>query len=504
MNTNASLQCSRVEALAQKRQQLRATHQQRTERPTPSPAAKADPVVYAEEVLGLRAWGRQAELLRAGRDFPRVTVTSGHKTGKTRSLAILAWWFTSDPVARPEARVPMTSSSAGQLKRALWREVTALWRLAIARGYDLPEPALDPATGVRWPDGREIFGFSTKDAEKAAGVSGAWIKYLIDEASGVATTIFEAIEGNRAGGSNGSTSTVLASNPTQQSGEFFESHHSKRGLYRPLSISSEDAAESTPPIPGIATREWVAEKRREWGPDWRTSPIYAVRVLGRFPATATDAVMGLTMVLEAVARYSDAEPSGPLVIGLDVARFGDDETVAAPRRGKYVYPLLRLAPADGPETASHLLRALADAGYLKGDAKPQVNVDANGIGVAVFDALARSDKVKAVAVNTSVASTSPDEYLNLRAELHFIGRDWLREGGALPDDAKLQAEMVAPKYRTDARGRIQVESKDDLKKRLPGGRSPDACDAWLLSLYAAPVTAPARTTILRPQRSAVW
>ena len=130
-------------------------------------------------------WDEQAKFLRAARDHARVTVTSGHKTGKTRSLGVLAWWFTSDPDARPEARVPMTSSSAEQLKRALWREVTALWRLAVARGYDLPEPALDPATGVRWDDGREIFGFSTRDAERAAGVSGAWIKYLIDEASGV-------------------------------------------------------------------------------------------------------------------------------------------------------------------------------------------------------------------------------------------------------------------------------------------------------------------------------
>ena len=122
----------------------------------------------------------------------------------------------------------------------------------------------------------------------------------------------------------------------------------------------------------------------------------------------------------------------------------------------------------------------------------------------MFDALARNATVKAVAVNTSVASSSVNEYINLRSELHFAGRDWLREGGAIPDDAKLQAEMVAPKYRTDARGRIQVESKDDLRKRLPGNRSPDACDAWLLSLYTAPVGAPAVTRIVRTERSAGW
>lgn len=479
----------------------RATEQaQRTSRPTPSAAALADPVVYAQEVFGLTIWPKQAELLRSILTHGRVTVTSGHKTGKTTSFAILAWWFPSDPVARPGARVAMTSSSFRQVIRTLWREVTALWRRARDRGYDLPEPALSPDTGVRWPDGREMFGFSTKDPEKAAGTSGAHLLYLVDEASGVPGKVFEALEGNRAGGQG--AKIFLASNPTQQSGTFFESHHTKRHLYRALSISSEEAADVDPPIPGLATRSWVEEKRVDWGPDWRTSPIYAVRVLGRFPATASDAVIGLGLVLDAVARHAETEPSGPLVIGLDVARFGDDETVAAPRRGHYVYPLIRLPPGDGPETATQFLQALTAADIVRPGERPQVNVDANGIGVSVFDALARNDAVKAIAVNTSVASSSVNEFINLRAELHFAGRDWLREGGAVPDDAKLQAEMVAPKYRTDARGRIQVESKDDLRKRLPGNRSPDACDAWLLSLYEPPP--PAATKVSVRSRPAQW
>lgn len=431
-------------------------------------------------MFGLRVWPRQAEFLRACRDHARVSVTSGHKTGKTRSLAILAWWFTSDPDARPAARVPMTSSSAEQLKRALWREVTALWRLAKARGYDLPEPALDPATGVRWDDGREIFGFSTKDAERAAGVSGAWIKYLIDEASGVAATIFEAIEGNRAGGTKGSTSTVLASNPTQQSGEFFQSHHGKRDLYHALTLSSEEAAETEPPIPGLATREWIEEKRREWKPD---SPIYAVRVLGRFPGQSTDAVIGLTAVLDAVERWDETEGEGPLVVGLDVARFGDDETIAAPRRGRRIYPLLVLPEGDGPDTAAALMVALKDAGHLRGGEVPRVNVDANGVGASVYDALKRRKDVEAVAVNTGAAASKSEDYVNLRAELHFAFKDWLKDGGMIPDDGRLQSELVAPKYRADARNRLGVESKDDLRKRLTPRRSPDRGDAAMLSVY---------------------
>ena len=105
--------------------------------------------MFAREVGGLRLWSRQEELLAAVRDHDRVSATSGHKTGKSTSFAILAWWFTADPVHRPAARCAMTSASARQVKKILWREVRSFWRRARDRGYDLgPEPALDLETGV--------------------------------------------------------------------------------------------------------------------------------------------------------------------------------------------------------------------------------------------------------------------------------------------------------------------------------------------------------------------
>lgn len=475
----------------------RKAERERSGLKTPSAEAKADPAVYAEEVFGLTVWPRQAELLRAARDHARVTVTSGHKTGKSTSLAILTWWFTSDPEGRPAARSALTSSSARQVKRILWRELRALWRRAVARGYELPEPPLDPETGIQWPDGREIFGFSTRDAERAAGISGAWIQYLIDEASGVPQIVFEAIEGNRAGGVGEGVSAriVLASNPTQQSGEFFDSHHGKREFYSALAISSEEAAAVSPPIPGLATAGWIAEKRREWGPD---SPVYAVRVLGRFPGSAADAVIGVGAVLAAAARWEDTEPEArdPLIIGFDVARYGDDESVGAPRRGKKTFTLKRFAHGDGPATAAAFLTWLAGSGIRRTGEIAQVNVDVIGIGASVYDCLAGEGfthdgvayqpraMVRAVAVN-SASAPSDETHANLRAELHFMGRAWLDAGGALPDDAKLQAEAVAPRYRMNPSGRLLVTPKDDIRAVL--GRSPDACDAWLLSLHEEPV-----------------
>ena len=474
----------------------RAEERARTRGKTPSPEARADPVVFASEVFGLRVWRRQAELLASVRDHDRVTATSGHKTGKSTSFAILAWWFASDPEGRPAARVAMTSASARQVKKILWREIRALWRRAKARGYDLgPEPALDPETGVQWDDGREIFGFTSRDPEKAAGTSGAWLLFLLDEASGIPEEIFEALEGNRAGGAK----IVLASNPTQQSGEFYESHHTKRRFYQPLTISSEEAAEVDPPIPGLATRAWIAEKREEWGPD---SPLYHVRVAGRFAAQATDAVVGLSLVLDAVERGRDKElvGEGRLVVGFDVARFGDDETVLAPRRGRRVFSLIPLPPGDGPDTAARALVALGDAGLLEPDELPRLIVDANGVGASVYDALSRRDDCEAVAVNTATVANDSENYANLRAELHFALNAWLREGGALPDDARLQSEIVAPTYRADGRNRLLVESKDDLRKRLR--RSPDRADAVMLTFAAvAPITRDAVKATVNALRS---
>jgi hypothetical protein len=275
-------------------------------------ASAHDPVLYARNVLGLRVWSRQQELLEAVRDHDRVSVRSGHKVSKSTSAAAVAWWWCSDPETRPGARCILTSSGNRQVKSILWREVKKLWREAIVTPG--PTPAEAPDTGVQWGDGREILGFTTKEPERMAGFSGANLLFILDEASGIPEAIFEAVEGNRAGGAK----ILLLSNPTQVSGEFYDSHHSKRSFYTTLHISSEDSPNVTGEarIPGLAIPAWVEEKRQEWGVD---SPLYQVRVRGNFPGQAADAVTGLTLVLDAIERWEDTEETGPLDLGVDVA-----------------------------------------------------------------------------------------------------------------------------------------------------------------------------------------
>jgi len=306
--------------------------------------------------------------------------------------------------------------------------------------------------------------------------------FIVDEASGVDEAIYEAIEGNRAGGQ---AHLVLFGNPTRTSGTFYEAFTSAADRWHTLHISSEEAAAfqtNVRRVPGLASPEWITEKRAEWFPGAR----WDVRVCGEFPKSGDDAVLSLGLVEAALGRWASMADEGTLVIGVDVARFGDDETVIQAVRGKKALLPVVLNSLDGPNIAGHLLDVVRQ--LRRGGERPTVHVDVIGYGASVYDYLARMDEVRAVAVNVGQAASPaqdgrPDCAL-LRDQLWFGLRKWLRDGGALPPDGKLQAELVAVRYGFMASGAVRVEPKDKIKQRLK--RSPDRADALALAVYAPP------------------
>lgn len=373
----------------------------------------------------------------------------------------------------------MTSASGRQVKSILWAEVRNVARDAKVKLG--PQPALDPNTGIELAGGRRIQGFSTDKPERMAGISGANVLFIIDEASGVDQAIFDAIEGNRAGGAR----VVLFSNPTQTSGEFFDAFHSKRAFYHCLHVSSEESPNVSAGrvvVPGLATAGWVEEKRREWGVG---SPIYAVRVRGDFPPQSSNSVISLALVDKAVEtglqRWIDLDK--PLDAGLDVARYGDDESVLCVRRGRNILGFWTWQHLDGPTLAREVWRVL-DGIRKPGTAQPRVKVDVIGVGASAYDALKGDTPLQVVPVNVAERSDDPERYVLLRDQLWFAMADWLVDGG-IPRDDKLHGELVAPLYGFDARGRYKVESKDEIKSRI--GRSPDRADALALAVYTGNV-----------------
>ena len=171
-----------------------------------------DPVFFAKYVLGVEPWSKEADFLRACARYPRVAMKSGHKVSKSHGLAILALWWAC---TKEDARVPITSASFHQVQKILWREIRQMYYNAI-----IPLGGVmyrDPATGLQFENGNEIFGFSTNEPERAAGISATNILYLPDEASGILDeAVFEAMEGNMAAGAG----MVMTSNPTRLSGKF--------------------------------------------------------------------------------------------------------------------------------------------------------------------------------------------------------------------------------------------------------------------------------------------
>ena len=446
-----------------------------------------DPVGFSKEVLTTPPWGRQADIIKAVAKYPRVSVRSGHKIGKSTSAAILALWWAS---TKPGGRVVMTATTNQQVRNILWKE---LKRLAHRATIPLPRPAQLPSLGMQWPDGREIIGFSTKESERMAGLSGANMLFIVDEASGVAEDIYEAIEGNRAGGAH----ILMIGNPTQPVGTFYDSFHSKTEFWHAMHVSSVQASKARPHIPGIATKAWCNEKLREWGQE---DPRYQVRVLGNFADTATCSVVPLGVLSLSQDSYDDMPvPSSRLEMGVDVARFGDDETVIACRRGNKLLSMTARSNMDEHEVADLVLRIAAD-NHRAGEGKPLVKVDACGVGLGVVSILRQKESVQVLGVNAADPSSMPDEFPNVRSQLWFAVADWLRDGGSIPKDTKLEADLLSAQYDFDARGRRRVEKKESIKARLH--RSPDRADALALAVYTPRARLVSSSSLQRSQSRA--
>jgi len=477
---------SRLQRMEQQANRIeRALTRARTPKRTPSTKRathlrfgryRDDPVGFFRDVLGIELWKRQAEVARAAAKFLRVACRSGHKVGKSTLAAGLAlWWVTT----RERGRVILTSSGKRQVKSILWKELRKLYREARTPiGGTL---FLDPGTGLQFPDGREVLGFTTDDAEKMAGFSGEELLFVIDEASGFPDEIYEAVEGNTAGGAT----TLLFGNPTRVTGFFFEAFHRHAGLWDTHHISSTESPNVTDgasTIPGLAGPEWLAMMRQKYGPDPESNPNYRVRVEGNFPGQQANGVIGSTRSGAARKRWPATKGEGTLEIGVDVARFGDDESVVQPRRGKKAYPSKVVNSMDGWQVGGLVLAAVIE--HRDGNERAVVKVDGIGVGASVVDFLRRDKRaqqlVYVVDINVGMKATNEEDYVNLRSQLWFGVAGWL-EDGALPEDRDRDAELLAATYRTDARNRLAVCSKDDLKRELK--RSPDRADALALAVH---------------------
>lgn len=425
----------------------------------------SDPVAFAREVIGIEPDEWQVELLDAvaAPKVRRISVRSGHGVGKSTGVAMAAIWHV---LMRVPSKTVVTAPTSAQLFDACFAEMKSVAKRLKPPFNNLLEIKSDRIELKSHPESTFISCRTSRSEtpEALAGVHSENVLLLADEASGIPEAVFEAASGSMSGEH---ATTVLTGNPTRNTGFFYDTHTRLKDDWYTMHVSCVDS-------PRVAD-DFVEDMKRRYGED---SPAYHVRVLGNFPPSEEDTVIPVALIEHAMNNEIKIHEETSSVWGLDVARQGGDSSVLCKRQGPVVHPLTVWRNLD--------LMQLTGAVKADYDATPpskrpmEIIVDSNGFGAGVLDRL-RELGLPARGLNVSERAMAKDTYLNMRAELWFKCKAWL-EGMdvSLPRDDGLYGELAAPRYMFTSSGKMQVESKEAMKKR--GVRSPDKADALCLAL----------------------
>ena len=418
------------------------------------------PALFAQQALGAKPTDQQWEASRELVARRRVSIRSGHGTGKSAFMAWTILWFMCCYLP---CKVPATAPTAHQLEDVLWAELGMWFR-------KLPE---EIRREFEWSAERfymkaapnESFAVArTSRPERPEALQGFHAEHLlfvIDEASGIPEQVFQVAEGAL---STDGSFVVMAANPTRMEGYFFDSHHKLRERWAALHWNGEDSP--------LVSREYVDDMRAKYG---EHSAIYRIRVRGDF-AGNPDGVIPLDIIESAVNR--DIKPFGPIRWGVDVARFGEDRTALAKRQAnKLLEPVKWWSGKDTMQVAG-LVKIEYDS--TPAPFKPEaICVDVIGIGAGVVDRC-KELGLPVLGVNVAESPSVEDRYERLRDELWFKARDWFQgRDVTMVQDESLIAELTLPSYQIRSSGKIKVEGKDEMKKR--GVTSPDLADAFCLT-----------------------
>ena len=423
-----------------------------------------DPVLFVREILKAEPDAWQAEALTALAKNPRVAIRSGHGVGKTALESWAVCWFL---FTRPFCKIPCTAPTIRQLYDILWSEISK-W---LKRSPILTELFEWQKTKVSFKATPERWYAAARTAAKPENLAGfheEHILFVLDEASGIDDAIFEAVEGAL---TTSDAKLLICGNPTRNSGFFKRAFFEDRDLYYTIKKSSAES--------GRVSNEYCKRLIKQYGED---SDVVRVRVLGEFPKTEADGLIALELVEAAMVR----EPvyCGDLVIGVDVARFGDDETVLCARKGNAVVALERYRKADLMTTCGRIIHMAEDLSKKYSARSVTINVDDDGVGGGVTDRLREVLPEKNISATVNGCHNGgkarDNHYANWGTESYFALRDRFVSGEImLPRDDELTAQLTTRKYFLNSRDQLTLEPKADYKKRYK--RSPDRADALVLA-----------------------
>lgn len=395
----------------------------------------------------------------------------------THNSADVAWLILWAMSTRPHINGVVTANTFPQLNTKTWRELAVWHKRAINGGWFQWTATkffhkAHPETWFVSP-----IANSEHNSEAFAGQHGRHSLIIYDEASAIPDVIWEV-----SSGVNDPRAMWFAfGNPTQNTGRFKECFGRFRSRWNTRHVDSRDCK--------MPNKEELQKDVEAYGED---SDFVRVRIKGEFPRVGSTQFISAEVVEQAMQRKVDVPLGTPKLLGVDVARFGDDQTVIVRRHGRKVEKLTKLRELDTMQVAARV------AEIIKNEHPNAVFVDGVGIGAGVVDRL-RHLGYEIIEV---LAGAKPDEqnkavYFNKRAEMWGRMREWL-SGAGLPEDRELVDDLIGLEYGYDTQMRIQLEKKEDMKKR--GLASPDCADALALTFaYETPPVAVHAQTDLMPE-----
>lgn len=432
------------------------------------------PDVFVIEVFGVQPDPKQTQILRAFPKSPRLAMKASKGTGKTCTEAWLCWNFL---LTRPHPKIAATSVSADNLSDNLWTEM-AHW---MNKSKLLSESFVWTKTRIFSKDHPETWWMSARTWSKSgdkqqqantlAGLHSAYIMFVLDESGGIPEAVMASAEAALSTCVEGHL--LQGGNPTHLEGPLYRACTTDRNLWTVFEMTGDP---DDPNRSALVSVEWARSQIEKYG---RDNPWVLVNVFGRFPPHSFNALIGPEELHEATKRrYKEPDfNSQPRILGVDVARFGDDSSVIFPRQGLQAFNPIQYRSVDGTTGAELTVRKWNDW------SADGVFIDnTGGFGASWIDNLIRLGK-DPIGINFSSASTS-GQYYNKRAEMAFGLVDWIKRGGAIPDIPELIQALTVTTYSFKGE-QILIEPKEDIKLKLQGN-SPDHMDALMLT-FALPV-----------------
>jgi len=414
--------------------------------------------------------------VQASSEAFRKAVGSGHGVGKSALTSWIILWFLA---TRPHPQAVVTANTGTQLNTKTWRELAKWLQLSIyaetfawtaTKCYHRQHPATWFVAAVPWRADRP---------EAFAGTHEKHVLVIMDEASAIDDIIWENVEGAM---TTPSSFWFAFANPTRNSGRFKECFPGGRFAHR-WSTTQVDSRTAK-----MADQAQIAQWIADYGED---SDFVRVRVKGEFPRQAVGQFIDEGLLDAATTRAPVEDPLAPTIIGVDVARFGDDRSVILVRCGGSLLDVQVYREIDTVRLSGFVCE-VADR-YRS--AQPTLCVDGVGVGAGVVD-VCRARGYRVEEVLNGGKALDPLHYENIRAESWDGLRQWLTSRATLnaqaPTWKDLRADLLGPEYGYDAQNRLQLERKEHMKKR--GLSSPDIGDALALT-FAVPV---APKTMPRP------